>query len=132
MFDDNVVNKQDIEDRLSELEDERDSFMEDTGFDEIEQPAEWEESLATWEAHQPEGQEWRMLTDIIEEIGHADYLVAEDYFEDYVKEMLQDCGDVPRELPWYVEIDWEATADNIKGDYGTIEIEGKDWYYRYS
>lgn len=131
MFNQEVVTKQAMEDRIWELEQERDTFMEETGFDEIEDPAEWEESLAVWETHHEEGVEWRKLMDIVEEIGNADYIVAADHWVTYVEELLKDCGDIPTGMPWYVEIDWEATAKNVASDYGTVEIDGEDWYYSY-
>lgn len=130
MFNQDVVAKQHMEDRIYELEQERDAFMEETGFDEIEHPAEWEESLAVWETNYDEGKELRKLMDIVEEIGHADYIVAADHWVTYVEELLKDCGDLPSNLPWYIEIDWEATANNIKQDYDTVEIDGEEWYYQ--
>ena len=37
--------------------------------------------------------------------------------EDFTYQLLQDCGDLPRDLPSYIVIDWEATARNIMFDY---------------
>lgn len=36
--------------------------------------------------------------------------------EDFVQEMLEDCGDIP-ELPRYIHIDWEWTAREVMMDY---------------
>lgn len=57
-------------------------------------------------------------------------LISEDYFTEYAKELIQDVGDLPRDIPSYLEIDWDATAENIKVDYSTTEIEGATYYYR--
>lgn len=57
-------------------------------------------------------------------------MIAEHYFTDYAEELLKDCGDLPQEIPHYIEIDWEATADNIKVDYSAIEIDGTTYYFR--
>ena len=37
--------------------------------------------------------------------------------EDFVQEMLEGCGDIPKGLPWYIHIDWEATARDVMMDY---------------
>ena len=50
-------------------------------------------------------------------------MIADRHFRDYAREMLEDCGDIPRDLPSYIEIDWEATARNIRLDYTPIEVE---------
>ena len=51
-------------------------------------------------------------------------------FVPYVRELLEDCGDIPANLPHYVHIDWEATARDVGMDYSTITIEGRDYVYR--
>lgn len=61
---------------------------------------------------------------------HGLALVRSDYFVEYVEEMLKDCGELPQEMPWYIEIDWEKTAENIKADYSEVEFEGHTYYYR--
>lgn len=63
---------------------------------------------------------------------YGETLVRESYWVDYVREMLEDCGDIPRDLPSYIAIDWEQTAENIKVDYATVEFGGVDYYIRCS
>lgn len=36
---------------------------------------------------------------------------------DFVQDLLEACGDIPRDLPHYIAIDWETTARNIMYDY---------------
>ncbi len=57
-------------------------------------------------------------------------LISEDYFTEYAKDLVQAIGDLPRDIPSYLEIDWDATAENIKVDYSTVEIDGDTYYYR--
>ena len=57
-------------------------------------------------------------------------LVSADYFTSYCKELCEDIGDIPRDLPHYIEIDWEGTAQNIKVDYVEVTIDGRDYLYR--
>lgn len=65
---------------------------------------------------------------------HGDWypvtLVRDFYFTDYARELLEDCGDIPRNLPHYIAIDWDATARNIRVDYQPIEINGSTYWYR--
>jgi antirestriction protein len=46
--------------------------------------------------------------------------------EDFVQQLLEDCGDMPKDLPAYIHIDWESTARDIMMDY--FEIDGH--YFR--
>lgn len=57
-------------------------------------------------------------------------LISEDYFVDYVKELLIDCGDLPKDIPHYIEIDWQKTAENIAVDYSVIDFNEKTFFYR--
>lgn len=57
-------------------------------------------------------------------------LIADSYFTDYARELLEDVGDLPRDLPSYIEIDWNATARNIRVDYTPVTIEGSTYWTR--
>ena len=57
-------------------------------------------------------------------------LIHDRYFADYARELVEDCGDLPRDLPHYIEVDWEATARNIRSDYSCIDIDGQTYWYR--
>ena len=46
--------------------------------------------------------------------------------EEFVEELLKDIGDLPHDLPHYIYIDWEKTAECIMQDY--FEIDGH--YFR--
>ena len=37
--------------------------------------------------------------------------------EDFVSEMLDSTGDIPKDFPPYIHIDWERTARDIMMDY---------------
>jgi len=90
---------------------------------------EWQES---WEA-----EELAKLTAFRAEVQdgtsewiHGETLIRESYWVEYVQELLADIGDIPRDLPGYVVIDWEATADNIKADYSEADFDGITYYFR--
>jgi len=46
--------------------------------------------------------------------------------EDFVQDLLESCGDLPKDLPAYIHIDWESTARDIMMDY--FEVDGH--YFR--
>ncbi len=57
-------------------------------------------------------------------------LIDDAYFVEYTQDLLADCGTIPRDLPSWVEIDWERTARNIREDYSTVDVDGRTYWYR--
>ena len=57
-------------------------------------------------------------------------MIEEDDFEDYVRELLVDCGYISKDFPYWIEIDWEATSENVKQDYSELEYKGETYYFR--
>lgn len=57
-------------------------------------------------------------------------LIRDSYFQRYAEELCEDIGDVPRDMPIYLVIDWGATARNIQYDYTSTEIDGATYWYR--
>ena len=41
---------------------------------------------------------------------------------DFAQQLAEDCGDVPRDMPSWIEIDWKASWDNL--DYDYVECSG--------
>jgi hypothetical protein len=57
-------------------------------------------------------------------------LIDDCYFTEYTIQLLEDCGDLPRNLPDYIAVDWERTARNIRVDYSAVEVDGRTYWYR--
>jgi hypothetical protein len=88
------------------------------------------------------GQEFAQLTALLEDLKgnggdeerlgdwYPITLIRDSYFTDYAQELIEDCGDIPRNLPDYIQIDWQATARNIRVDYLSCEIDGITYWYR--
>ena len=57
-------------------------------------------------------------------------LIPDDEFTDYCEELVSDIGDLPRDIPGYLVIDWKATANNLRVDYSEVEYEGETYLYR--
>ena len=111
-----MIDSMDIIDRIEELEDETDTDRNTN----VEQ------------------EELESLKDIINQTdGYRDFengegLIHEDYFTEYCQELCEDAGDLPRELPWYIEnhIDWNGVARELKQDYVEVDFDGVSYFMR--
>jgi chromosome segregation ATPase len=59
-------------------------------------------------------------------------LIRDSYFMDYCRDLVSDIGDLPADLPGYIEnnIDWEGVADDLKMDYTEVDFDGVTYYVR--
>lgn len=117
-----------------------DSFLEDfPHYEEMTESFEdirfEEEEIESWkEVWQDELNQITCIDEIDNEMGsefnHGTILIPEDDFTDYVIDLLEDCGYISKDFPSWIEIDWEATANNVRQDYSEIEYEGRYYLYR--
>jgi hypothetical protein len=140
----NTIDTRDLIERRDELkQDVLDSFKDtfehyadDT--DDFEYILWDEEEIQSWrEDWYKELEEIEDIDDLENEIdnGEFDYgitLIPEDYFVEYCKDLVSDIGDLPRDLPFYIEnnIDWDGVADDLKQDYSEVEFRGETYLYR--
>lgn len=94
-----------------------------------------EEEVQGWrDVWQDEIDKISYIDEIEDEIGSEfDFgvtLIHEDDFTDYTENLLKDCGYISDDFPSWIEVDWEATAENIKQDYLELEYEGETYLYR--
>lgn len=61
---------------------------------------------------------------------YGETLIHSNYWVEYVEGLLIDCGDLPKEIPHYIAIDWEKTADNIEQDYMRVDFDGEEYLIR--
>jgi antirestriction protein len=125
---DDVIDVRDIIERLEELESDID-FQCTASVYGLGKEAELKAELKTLVSIMDEMQgyggdeqwrgDWYPLT-----------LIRESHFTDYVQEMLEDCGEIPKDLPHYIHIDWQATARDVQVDYTPIEVDGATYFYR--
>lgn len=59
-------------------------------------------------------------------------LIAKSDFTEFCKEDLEDCGLLPKDLPYFIEnnIDWDGVADNLMVDYTEVEYLGVTYLFR--
>jgi len=112
---DDIIDSRDIIERIEELE-----FLNATDGESFSGREELETLKALAAECSSLSADW--------EFGES--LIRYSYWENYIQEMLEDCGDIPADLPWYIAIDWETTADNISQDYSIVEFNGIDYYIR--
>lgn len=89
-----------------------------------------------------EAQELAILLKVQEQAEDcADYqygevLIRESYFTDYIKELIDDCYELPKEFesgdwPWrHMTLDYKAAADEAKDDYTHIDFDGVTYLIR--
>ncbi len=120
-----------------ELVERRDSLLEEKGVADLDEAnTEVLDAVGKLNGFTEEQQnELDELEAVISEIGEDNAedgvtLIPESEFVEYAEELLKDCGELPRDIPHYIVIDWEATADNIKQDYSTLSFERVTYLYR--
>ena len=110
----------DIDNKLEEIA-EKESEIQDCEFEYnryCEELAELEALKEEIESNSDEGFEYGIQ------------LIHESDIDDYLNEMLVDCGYIPKDMPSWIEINWEATYNNMKQDYSEIELNGNTFYVR--
>lgn len=94
-----------------------------------------EEEIESWK------EDWYTELEVIEAINEVENevgneweygvaLIEEDDFEDFVEQDLEDCGYISKDLPSWIIIDWEATANNVKQDYSEVDYQGRTYLFR--
>ena len=123
---------QEAEDALEEYENTDDAKDKRLGEGALEDKvAETQEAVDDIDFDDTELAELRALKDEIgSEWKYGVQLIPVDDFTDYCQEMLEDCGDLPKDLPSYIIIDWDETAENLKADYAETEFRGETYLYR--
>ena len=123
---DDVIDSRDIISRISELENERDEWLSENEG----------KTVRDWEVEDVDAADelknLGLVTDELSQLSDWEYgvaLIRYSYFADYVEELCVDCGDISKDLPSYIVIDWERTAETVAYDYGMIEFNGIDYYY---
>lgn len=117
----------DLFERLEELEELEGVINE--GEASPEEIVEWEESEDVYRKLKEFADYAEMNC---EDWPHGETFIHEDYFTQYSKELVSDCGYLPDNLPDWIasNIDWEGVADVLKADYTEYELDGNTYYAR--
>lgn len=132
---DDIIDMRDVTDRFELLEKEMQFSVQDIDSGEV-------TSGVTGDDMTDVSDEFAILTALLDELrgngGDHDWrgawypgsLIRDSYFVDAMQELVTDTGDLPRNIPSYLAIDWEKTAENLQVDYSSVEFEGVTYWYR--
>lgn len=132
---DDMIDVRDVIERFEELESEREDAT--TGEDKAADSA----ALEAWDATD-DGAEYANLKSLLDDLNgnggdeqwRGDWypvgLIRHSYFVDAMEELVKDIGDLPQNIPGYLAIDWDATAENLRVDYTSTEFDGVEYWYR--
>jgi len=124
---DDYIDVRDIIDRIEELEGEIEAYAE---------------KMSDWQANADNQEELETLAALMHELkgygGEVQWrgdwypltLIRQSYWVKYVQEFLWEIGDLPKDIPPYLEIDWEETANNIRMDYMDVDFDGVTYITR--
>ena len=130
-----ILDTRDLQERLEELEGERQSFVDshEDQDPEKENHNSWEDA---WGMENPsDEEELKALKSLKEEVGsewrHGATLIPDSKFEDYARELAEDIGAIDRNASWPNNfIDWPAAAEALQMDYSQVAFQGTDYWYR--
>ena len=116
LMNDDTLDGRDIRDRIEELE-------------AVEAPTEEESAeLTDLKSFLHEAVQYNSDAD------EGETIIAESYFVDYIKELIDDCYDLPAELTsgeWpyrHITINYEAAAEEARADYAELTFRGRNFY----
>jgi hypothetical protein len=138
---DDIIDVRDITDRVDELQAVENNLREEFDADPLNAGVDFD----NWKRNQSEytsddADELAALSAILYELqgNGGDHqwdsawypatLIRDSYFETYMDEMLEDCGDLPKDLPSYLSITVNYRA--LQMDYTSTEIDGVTYWYR--
>ena len=110
----------DIDNKLEEIA-EKENEIQDCEFE----YNRYSEELAELESLKEE-----IESDSDEGFEYGIQLIHESDIDNYLDELLEACGYIPKDMPSWIEINWGATYDNMKQDYSEIELNGNTFYVR--
>ena len=93
-----------------------------------------EEEIQDWkEGWSEEINHIEEIDSIEDEIGSDfDYgitLIDKNDMEEYVKDLIEDLGYIPKDFPSWIEIDWTSTIYNVMQDYSEVTYQGTEYFY---
>lgn len=122
-----IENEEDYEDKQNDI----DNKLEEIADKENEiQDCEFEYNRYSEELAELESLKEEIESNSDEGFEYGIQLIHENDIDDYLNDMLIDCGYLPKDLPSWIKIDWQATYDNMKEDYNEIELNGNTFYVR--
>lgn len=111
-----VIDSRDIIERIEELE--KIIAGESTNEDFLEWRTEYDELKSLEE----------QCVDYVPDWEYGVTLIRESYFEEYMDDMIQDCYELPKNLPFWMSITYDYEA--LKQDYTEVDFNGVIYFVR--
>lgn len=74
---------------------------------------------------------FRVEAETVSDWHYGETFIADDYFEDYARELAADIGAIDPAAGWpTAHIDWEAAANALQSDYTDFELGGTTYWAR--
>ena len=135
------LDTRDLETRRDELKqdilDDWNEKFEDNQLDDYEdiplnsEVEEEEDFINYWKSEREEIEKINQVEDEVgSEFSYGCTLIDEDDFEDSCRELCEEVGYISKDFPSWIEIDWEATSDNMRDDYSELEYQGTTYLFR--
>jgi len=120
---DDIIDSRDIIDRLAELAEAWTAHANDPTEPELD--ADELDELRTLTAFADEASEYA------EDWIYGAQLIRDSYFQDYARELAEDCCMIPNDVAWPMTcIDWEWAARELRYDYSAVEFDGVTYWTR--
>ena len=130
---DDIIDSRDIIERIEELESELESYWEDK-----ETTLSFEYALQdkiNFPGLEDEFEELDILKTLAEECEqyssdwqYGETLIHRDYFEQYMDEMVEDCYELPKDMPYWMSI--KLDYDALEQDYTSVDFNGEEFLIR--
>ena len=124
-----IIDSRDVQKRIDELYSELEDIHSESGEGDFDE--DWIESVR---GEYDEAEEYCVLNEFKEDVNSRSWrygmtFISAEHFPVYAEEWAKDVGYVSSDLPYWIEIDWEASAENLKRDFCCSEFDGTDYYY---
>lgn len=123
-----IIDSREIIERIEELESTQADLVERLSNGEIS-----ESDMKAFDDE--EGKELDMLREFAEECEqysadweYGETLIREDYFEQYMDEMIEDCYELPKNLPYWMTITYDYDA--LQQDYAEVKLDDEKYFIR--
>lgn len=116
-----ILDSRDLIERLEELQGMRDAFLDNPEYEADLDPEEWTEYNALVSLADSGIEDWE----------YGAQFVPDSDFEDYARELAEECGHMADDAVWpFTCIDWEKAADELSHDYTLVTFLGTHYYVR--
>lgn len=110
---DDVIDSRDIIERIQELTDEcESSYLDYDDYMELCTLYDLAEECADY------SRDWE----------YGETLIRRSYFEDYIDEMVEDCYELPKDMPSWMSINLDYNA--LEMDYTSVDFDGIEYLIR--